>query len=102
MRTCLLNAVCFSPWAFFQKWSMGSVAIMKRLMIILILILSVLQNEAHATFMGIGDLPGGIVESMALGVSADGMTVVGSSRPAGGSRIGVVVRGFFCGGVGLC
>ena len=57
---------------------------MKRLTIFLILMLSVLRNEAQAVFFGIGDLPGGSVESMALGVSADGMTVVGSSRPGPG------------------
>lgn len=36
------------------------------------------------SFEGLGDLPGGAVESLAIGVSADGSTVVGRSQVAGG------------------
>lgn len=36
------------------------------------------------TFQGLGDLPGGSFESQALGVSADGSTVVGRSNVSGG------------------
>lgn len=35
---------------------------------------------AQASFEGLGDLPGGFFESTALGVSADGFVVVGSSK----------------------
>jgi hypothetical protein len=35
-------------------------------------------------FLGLGDLPGGIAGSMALGVSADGTAVVGCSNSAAG------------------
>jgi len=37
-------------------------------------------------FMGLGDLPGGTFESRAYGISADGMTVVGSSRSSAGEQ----------------
>jgi uncharacterized membrane protein len=44
-----------------------------------------LASTAHAqSFQGIGDLPGGLVESLAVGVSADGSTVVGRSHVDGG------------------
>src|SRR5690606_27676125 len=39
-----------------------------------------------ASFIPLGDLPGGDVYSMAYGVSADGSTVVGASRVAGGEE----------------
>jgi probable HAF family extracellular repeat protein len=38
----------------------------------------------HASFQGLGDLPGGAFESAALGVSADGLVVVGSGMTAHG------------------
>lgn len=41
---------------------------------------------AQPTFQGLGDLPGGIFNSEARGVSADGSTVVGYSRTASGDR----------------
>ncbi len=50
-------------------WAVGAVA----------LCASPSRSEAQATFQGLGDLPGGTVESMARGVSADGSVVVGFS-----------------------
>ena len=38
---------------------------------------------ANASFMGLGDLPGGISQSTAGGVSSDGGVAVGASYPAG-------------------
>jgi len=39
-----------------------------------------------ATFLALGDLPGGTFESLALGVSADGSVVVGSGTSAAGKQ----------------
>lgn len=39
-----------------------------------------------ASFMGLGDLPGGIVQSYATAISEDGSTVVGYSRSASGQE----------------
>jgi probable HAF family extracellular repeat protein/VCBS repeat-containing protein len=41
---------------------------------------------AQATFQGLGDLPGGDLYSWALGISADGTTVVGESDSASGTE----------------
>lgn len=41
-------------------------------------------NLAHAqSFMGLGDLAGGLIDSRALGISGDGSTVVGTSSAVG-------------------
>lgn len=40
--------------------------------------------SAAPVFMGLGELPGGILESRAFGISADGSTIVGDSRSATG------------------
>ena len=41
---------------------------------------------AAPTFTGLGDLPGGVLNSLAFGISADGSTVVGRSSTASGSE----------------
>ena len=52
-------------------------------------IAALLPGVAHATapsFQGLGDLPGGIFDSRAFGVSADGSVVVGESSSASGTE----------------
>jgi probable HAF family extracellular repeat protein len=56
-----------------------------------ILAIGILLNERNATsltpsrhFIGLGDLPGGVANSTAYGVSADGTTVVGCGNSATG------------------
>ena len=44
-----------------------------------VLLLSVLPRQALADFVPLGDLPGGLIGSVAEGVSSDGTTVVGAS-----------------------
>jgi len=45
----------------------------------------VVTSSFAATFQGLGDLPGGSVQSYAYGVSADGSTIVGSSSSSNGT-----------------
>jgi probable HAF family extracellular repeat protein len=44
-----------------------------------VLLLSVVPGQAPADFIPLGDLPGGLIASVAEGVSSDGTTVVGAS-----------------------
>lgn len=48
--------------------------------------LFVIPSQAQVMFMGLGDLPGGGVESKAFGLSADGTLVVGSSESGNGTE----------------
>jgi probable HAF family extracellular repeat protein len=52
-------------------------------------------------FMGLGDLPGGIADSVAHGVSADGAAVVGSSNSAAGTEAFYWTRGRGMKGLGF-
>lgn len=52
-----------------------------------LLLTTVLNRDAvGASFQGLGDLPGGSFSSEALGISANGMTIVGRSTSASGTE----------------
>lgn len=54
--------------------------------IILVAVLAVPFTADAASFIGLGDLPGGILNSSARGVSSDGSVVVGSSASTHGTE----------------
>ena len=60
---------------------------LNQLRVPLLLLLPVVFGDAVAEFIPLGDLPGGLIGSTALGVSADGTTVVG----AGAATFGPIV-----------
>jgi probable HAF family extracellular repeat protein len=57
---------------------------MRQWLVLVALLFAVPAHGAH--FESLGDLPGGTFESSALGISADGSTVVGTSASASGNE----------------
>lgn len=71
----------------------------KQLFTLLVATLVGLINStvAQPSFQGLGDLPGGAIESAALGVSADGKTVVGFSASSNGVEAIIWTNGIMTG-----
>ena len=74
--------------------------------LLVVIAIFAIPARGQATFQGVGDLPGGVIESEARGVSADGSTVVGLSKSGSGpeafhwtSGVGMIGLGDLAGGV---
>lgn len=75
-----------------------------RLLLAMTLPLALAPSGYAASFRGLGDLPGGVFDSRAYGVSADGSVIIGQSRTANGieafrwtAETGMVGLGFLPG-----
>ena len=54
--------------------------------VVAVLVLSAPGKADPPFFVGVGDLPGGVISSQAFAVSADGLVVVGGSSSANGGE----------------
>jgi probable HAF family extracellular repeat protein len=67
-----------------NRWGVDRGESVCRVVVALCLAFAARAAHAQALFMGLGDLPGGSLSSIAYGVSADGSVVVGSGQSASG------------------